>query len=148
VLRLLLLGALTLAFAADAGAAGKAPAASCTSSQLRVSVQTQGVATAAWIALTVRNRGVACALGGSAVFTVDQSGRRAAVGGNPLRIPVRGQLGRGHTRLVKAAWSNWCHARRNLSLVARYAGVTRRMPFRALPACIDRKRPSQLAPIT
>jgi hypothetical protein len=142
-----LFGALALAAAANAGAADRSSSARCEPSQLTVSVRTQGVATTAWIGLTVRNPGATCSLGGSAVFTVEQAGRRAAVKGNPLTIAVQGLLGRGHTRLVKAGWSNWCHLRRQSKLVVRYAGLTRRTTFDALPACIDRRRPSRLAPI-
>jgi hypothetical protein len=145
--RLLLFGALALAAATNAGAAGRAPSVRCKPSQLTVSVRTQGVATTAWIGVTVRNPGAACSLGGSVVFTIEQAGRRAAVNGNPLKRPVQGLLGRGHTRLVKAGWSNWCGTRRQLKLVVRYAGVTRRTTFDVLPVCIDRRRVSRLAPI-
>jgi hypothetical protein len=147
VARLLLFGVLALTVAANAGAAGRSPSARCKPSQLTVSVRTQGVATTAWMGLTVRNPGATCSLDRSAVFTIEQAGRRAVVKGNPLTIPVRGLLGRGHTRLVKAGWSNWCHARRQLKLVVRFAGLTRRTTFDVLPVCIDRRRPSRLAPI-
>jgi hypothetical protein len=147
VARLLLFGALALAAAANAGAAGRAPSVRCKQSQVAVSVRTQGVATTAWIGLTVRNRSATCSLGGSAVFTIQQAGRQAAVKGNPLKLPVQGPLGRGHTRLVKAGWSNWCGARRQLKLIVQYAGLTRRTTFDVLPVCIDRRRLSRLAPI-
>jgi hypothetical protein len=149
VRRLLLLGALALALsAADAGAtSSRATLARCRASHLKISLRTQGVATTAWIGLTVRNPGTACALAGSAVFTIEQAGRPASVKGNPLRIAVQGRLGRGHSRLVKAGWSNWCHSRRSLSVAVRFAGMTHRTAFSALPACIDRTRPSRLQPI-
>jgi hypothetical protein len=146
--RLLLFGALALALcAADAGAADRTASTRCTAAHLKVSLRTQGVATAAWIGLTVRNPGAPCSLGGSAVFTIERAGRLAAIKGNPLRIAVQGRLGRGHTRLVKAGWSNWCHARRDLTIAVRYAGVTRRTTFSKLPACVDRALPSRLQPI-
>jgi hypothetical protein len=147
--RLLLFGVLALALsgAAGAGAAGRATSGRCTASQLKVTVRTQGVATAASIGLTVRNPGPPCTLRGSAVFTIERAGRVAAVKGNPLRIPIGGPIGRGYARLVKAGWSNWCHSRRDLRAAVRYLGVTRRTTFSALPACIDRTRPSRLQPI-
>jgi hypothetical protein len=126
---------------------GNAAASLCPPSQLRVTVQTQRVASAAWMGLTVRNRGAACTLGGSATFSIRQAGKRAAVQGNPLAVPLRAVLLRGHTRLAKAAWNNWCHARTGFKLVARFAGTTKTLRFRALPTCVDRRTPSRLVRI-
>jgi hypothetical protein len=147
VARLLLLGALAVAGVAHAGPVSRAALPRCAASNLRVSVQTQGESTIAWIGVTVRNPGAACALSGSVAFTIEQAGRVAAVNGNPLKISLQERIGRGHTRLVKAGWNNWCRSRRQLVLVVRYAGVTRRMAFKVLPVCLDRRRPSRLLPI-
>ncbi len=145
--RLLLLAFVVLVAAHSAAAAGGAPLARCAVSQLRVSVETQGVSTATWIGVTLRNRGRACTLAGSVSFSIRQAGRRAAVSGNPLSVPVRGALAHRRTRLAKAAWNNWCRSRAGFRLVVRYEGVTVRKRFARLPVCIDRRRPSQLVPI-
>jgi hypothetical protein len=145
--RLLLVAALAVVPVGSAAASGGAQSGLCAPSQLRVTAQTQGVSTTAWIGVTVRNAGGRCTLAGRVVVEVQQNSRRAAVKGNPLAIPVRGILGHGHTRLVKAVWNNWCRSRAGLRLVVRYAGTTIGKRFHVLPVCIDRRRASQLLPI-
>ena len=95
----------------------------------------------------MRNRGAACTLAGSVSFSIKQSGRRAVVSGNPLAIPARGVVAHGRSRLVKAAWTNWCRARTALRLVVGYEDATLRSRFRVLPVCLDRRSPSRLVPI-
>ena len=137
--RLLLVAAVALAVAPVGTASRRA--ANCASSQLRVSVQTQGVNTTAWIGVTVRNDGARCALRGSIRLTIERAGRRLAAHGNPLAIPARGVVG---SRLFTADWSNWCGPRAGLRLLVSYAGRTLRTRLNVLPVCLDRRQPSKL----
>ena len=110
-------------------------------------METQGLSGTAWIGVTVRNTGARCTLGGSVSYLIKRAGFRAAVRGNPLKIPVKGAIGHGRSKLVKADWSNWCGRRVRFALTISYAGKTRHSGFAALPRCLDRKSPSQIVMI-
>jgi hypothetical protein len=114
--------------------AGVAPA--CSSSQLRVRVQTQGGNTAARIAIVFAARS-ACALRGRVQFTVLVAGRWAHVRGNPLELRGSGLVRPGHTRSLLAWWGNWCGTIRGISYRAEYGSRVLVGRFNTLPACLQ-----------
>lgn len=120
----------------------------CKSAQLGVSVQTQGENTTAWIGVTVQNHGRACVLTravGRVSLLVEQSGRPANVGGNPLTLFAMGRLQHGGTRLLIADWGNWCGSRRAIRLAVSLGGSTTRAPFSTLPVCLQPRQRSRLS---
>jgi hypothetical protein len=122
----------------------------CASSQLAVSVQTQGENTTAWIGVTVQNRGIACALTkdvGRVSLLVEQEGRPANVGGNPLTLFASGRLQHGGTRLLIADWGNWCGSRRAIRLAVTLGGSTTRARFSTLPVCLQPRQRSRLSAV-
>jgi hypothetical protein len=116
----------------------------CASSQLAVSVQTQGENTTAWIGVTVQNRGGACTLTskvGRVTLLVAVGGRPARVRGNPLTLIVTGRLLHAGTRMLIADWMNWCGSRRAVRLAVSLDGSTKQAHFSTLPVC---PQPSRL----
>jgi hypothetical protein len=119
----------------------------CASSQLAVSVQTQGENTTAWIGVTVQNRGGVCTLTkevGRVTLLVEVGARAAAVRGNPLALAATGRLLHGGTRLLIADWMNWCGSRRAVRLAVSLGGSTTRAHFSTLPVCLQPAQPSRL----
>ena len=122
----------------------------CASSQLAVSVQTQGENTTAWIGVTVQNHGRACVLAravGRVSLSVEQNGRPANVGGNPLTLFASGRVQHGGTRLLIADWGNWCGSRRAIRLAVTLGRSTTRARFSTLPVCLQPRQPSQLSAV-
>jgi photosystem II stability/assembly factor-like uncharacterized protein len=119
----------------------------CASSQLRLSVQTQGTATQAAIFLSLRNVGRrACVISGRAGVEIGRAGRRPRIAGNPVSAGVHLKLEPGEERVVlRGWWANWCGARQGLGLVARFGGRKARSGFHTLPACLSGGRTSTLA---
>jgi hypothetical protein len=122
----------------------------CTSSQLALSVQTQGENTAAWIGVTVQNRGRACTITsvvGRVRLLIEVSGGRAEVAGNPLTLLASGRLAHGGTDLLIADWSNWCGPRRAIRLAIILARATTRARFSVLPVCLQRAQRSRFVAV-
>jgi hypothetical protein len=122
---------------------------SCALSKLRVSLETQGENTTAWIGVSLHNRGPACTLTrvDRVFLEIEVRGRRAHVAGNPLTLGARGRVGKGDTRLLISDWSNWCGSRRAIVVVARVGAATDRAGFSVLPACLQADRSSRLVAI-
>jgi hypothetical protein len=122
----------------------------CASSQLAVSVQTQGENTTAWIGVTVQNRGRACVLAravGRVSLLVERDGRPANVKGNPLTLFASGRFQHGGTRLLIADWGNWCGSRWAIRLAVTLAGSTTRARFSTLPVCLQPRQRSRLSAV-
>ncbi len=122
----------------------------CASSQLAVSLRTQGENTTAWIGVTVQNRGRACALAravGRVSLLVERDGRPANVKGNPLTLFASGRFQHGGTRLLIADWGNWCGSRRAIRLAVTLAGSTTRARFSTLPVCLQPRQRSRLSAV-
>ena len=97
-----------------------------------VTAATQGEATTAWIGVRLRCGAV------PVTIAILERGRRAPVTGNPLTIRPR------RPGPVVADWSNWCGARRGLTLLVRAGGETIRTVFAVLPLCLQPRRASLL----
>lgn len=121
----------------------------CLASQLRASVRTQGENTTAWIGVTLRNSGAACALSRAnrVLLAIERRGALARVHGNPLVLAPTGSIGPGGTRLLVADWSNWCGPRDSLTLVVRLGAGTVRARFSTLPVCLGAGAPSKLVAV-
>jgi len=122
----------------------------CASSQLAVSVQTQGENTTAWIGVTVQNHGRACVLAravGRVSLLVEQDGRPVNVGGNPVTLFASGRFQHGGTRLLIADWGNWCGSRRAIRLAVTLGGSTTRARFSTLPVCLQPRQRSRLSAV-
>jgi hypothetical protein len=138
---LLLIAAATPAVSRSGGVAG------CRGEQLRLSVQSQGENTTAWIGVSIRNRGRRCRLDGVMTFKLLGAGRLLRIAGNPLRVRTSGLLGADGTRLVRADWSNWCGNRSGLTLRVQYAARTVTFAFAYFPVCLNAVQPSRLVAI-
>ena len=147
--RLLTLSILTVALTvADvASAANGKTHTRCSGSQLRLSVQTQGEKTTAWIGVTIRHPQNPCDLTGAMTFKIMRNGQLVRIEGNPLRVPVSTPVDMNGSHLVRADWSNWCGKRPGLSLLVEYMGLATKSTFPTLPVCLDRARPSRLTAI-
>jgi hypothetical protein len=138
---LLLIAAATPAVSRSGGAAG------CGSEQLRLSVQSQGENTTAWIGVSIRNRGRGRNLDGVMTFKILGAGRLLRIAGDPLRVRTSGLLGAHGTRLIRADWSNWCGNRSGQTLRVKYAARTVTFAFTYSPVCLNADQPSRLVSI-
>lgn len=118
--------------------------AQCRSGQLHLVIETQGENTTAWMNVGVRNTGARCSAASVARLTITQSGKRAAVRGNPLVRHIQRVFKQGRTTLIRADWSNWCGSRQHLGLRASFGELFAGEPFAVLPVCLSSKGHSRL----
>jgi hypothetical protein len=140
-------GCALLVVCASATASNTRVVQQCSQSKLRMTVQSQGESSTAWIGVIIRNRQARCSLAGVMTIKIVRDGRLVKAAGNPLRVHVSGFLSARGSYFVRADWSNWCGKRSGLRLLVAYAGRASGLRFAYSPRCINRQSPSRLIPI-
>jgi hypothetical protein len=134
---------------AGSASAGRAlPPPACTSSQLALSLESQGESTMTRIDVVATNRGAACHIDADATVEITDDGLRAKIAGNPFRTTVGRHLSRGSTPLVRLDWTNWCAGGSSLRLVVSVGALSAGAYFRHIPVCLQPGRSSRLVRLT